>query len=65
MKKSLGGVAVCAVLLFLALYLYYGTKVPAGQPAVVPLTEANIEELRSSFNAVSDDVRIILLLSPT
>lgn len=46
-------------------YLYRGERVPSGQPALVSLSVANFDMLRASFNAASDDVRIVLLLSPT
>jgi hypothetical protein len=52
-------------LLGLGRYLYRGERVPSGQPALVTLSAANFDLLRSSFNAASGDVRIVLLLSPT
>ena len=67
MKNPLAVVAaLLAVGLFgLGQYLYRGQRVPSGQPALVSLSAANFDMLRSSFNAASGDVRIVLLLSPT
>lgn len=67
MKKVLGILAVVSVVGLLALgwYLYRAGTVPAGQPALVALTQGNFEQLRSSFIAASPDVCIVLLLSPT
>jgi hypothetical protein len=66
-KNQLAFVAALIVVGFLGLgrYLYRGERVPSGQPALVSLSAANFDMLRSSFNAASDDVRIVLLLSPT
>lgn len=38
---------------------------PAGQLPLVTITGATLETLRSDFNAAGDEVRVILLLSPT
>jgi hypothetical protein len=67
MKNRLAIVAALIVvgLLGLGWYLYRGQRVPSGQPALVSLSAANFDILRSSFNAASGDVRIVLLLSPT
>jgi hypothetical protein len=67
MKKRLGIVATlaCAVLLTQAWHYYGGTKVPAGQPPLVAITSTNFEQLRAAFNAATEEVRVVLLLSPT
>jgi hypothetical protein len=67
MKKRLSTVAalVCAVLLALAWHYYHGASVPAGQPPLVALTSANLEQLSGAFNAATGEVRVVLLLSPT
>jgi len=67
MKNRLAIVAALVVvgLLGLAWYLYRGERVPSGQPALLSVSAANFDMLRASFNAASDDVRIVLLLSPT
>jgi hypothetical protein len=48
--------------------LYYalgGGHTPAGQPQLVSLTADNFSTLETQFNAASDSVRVILLMSPT
>jgi len=46
-------------------YLYSGTQVPAGQPPLENLTAQNLPDIKNEFNAAKDDVRLLLLLSPT
>ena len=40
-------------------------RVPAGQQSLSPLTSENFDQLRTAFNKASEDVRVVLLLSPT
>ena len=47
------------------LYFYGGHAVPAGQPALVHLTAQNLAEIQTPFNRAKDEVRILVLLSPT
>ena len=54
-------VALAAVLF----YLYGGSQVPPGQPPLQSLTPQNLAEVENSFNAVKDDVRVLVLVSPT
>ena len=67
--KSVGrgalAIGVIAAAALAGWHYYGGTTVPAGQPALMSLTARNFDELRTSFNVASGDVRIILLLSPT
>jgi hypothetical protein len=67
MKKGLSILAVLVTvgLSVLAWHFYGGAKVPAGQPPLASLTEANFDQFRIAFNAGSGEVRIVLLLSPT
>lgn len=67
MKKRLSilAVLVFAGLLSLGWHFHGGTRVPAGQPPLVPLTSTNFGQLRTAFNAATGNVRIVLLLSPT
>jgi hypothetical protein len=46
-------------------YFYGGHQAPAGQPPLRKLTTQNVAEVKSAFNAAKDDVRVLLLLSPT
>jgi hypothetical protein len=47
------------------LYFYGGSQAPAGQPPLQRLTAQNVAEIKNAFNATKDDVRVLLLLSPT
>jgi hypothetical protein len=59
-------VAVAAIVLALAVCYYFaGHQVPAGQALLVNLTKDSLTVLKGEFNSTPDDVRIILLLSPT
>ena len=49
----------------LALYLYAGSTVPAGQQPLARLTDSNLSSLKDSFNTSANSVRVILMLSPT
>jgi hypothetical protein len=42
-----------------------GHQVPAGQPPLGDLISGPLDTLKSDFNRNSDQVRVILLLSPT
>lgn len=67
MKTRLGILAglVLTGLLALCWHFYAGGNVPPGQSPLVSLTPTNFDQLRTSFNAASGQVRIVLLLSPT
>lgn len=67
MKKALAVLALTlALALALAGWYSWGPRhTPAGQPALASLTPANFEVIRQAFNGASDQVRLILLLSPT
>ncbi|MCU1258457.1 MAG: hypothetical protein JWO80_1342 [Bryobacterales bacterium] len=47
------------------LYFYGGTRTPAGQPPLAYLTPQNFAGLKTAFNDAKDDVRLLVLLSPT
>lgn len=63
--KYLAGAMAIAILLALLIYSYGGGHTPQGQPPLQTLTAHNISEIRNQFNAAKDDVRVLLLLSPT
>jgi hypothetical protein len=48
-----------------AYYVYGGSSVPEGQAALVRLNSANFPDLKHEFNAASDRVRVVVMLSPT
>lgn len=59
-------VAVLTILLAGAIaWFSLGSSAPPGQPALQSLTPANLPALEASFNAAKDDIRILVLLSPT
>jgi hypothetical protein len=45
--------------------LYRDSHAPSGQPVLKSLTAQNIAEIKNQFNAAKDQVRVLLLLSPT
>ena len=47
------------------LYVCAGHQTPEGQPALAELNRQNFTTLETAFNAAKEDVRILLLLSPT
>ena len=58
--------AVIALLVLVALFYFYGgSRTPSGQPPLRSLTPQNVVEIRDEFNAAKNEVRVLLLLSPT
>ncbi|HEX2661587.1 MAG TPA: hypothetical protein VHM93_02050 [Candidatus Acidoferrum sp.] len=58
--------AAAAVFLLLAIvYLWGPSKVPSGQPRLLTLSSTNFSDFQSAFDAQTDGVRLVLLLSPT
>jgi len=64
-QKYTIGMLVALLLLGALVYIYGGGQVPSGQPPLRSLTGQNIGEIKSEFNTSKDDVRVLLLLSPT
>ena len=46
-------------------YLYAGHQTPEGQPPLAELNPLNFASIENVFNAARDEVRVLLLLSPT
>ena len=66
MKRAyIVGAILVALLAAAVLYLYGGGQTPAGQPPLKNLTAQSVGEIKNEFNAAKDDVRVLLLLSPT
>lgn len=66
MKRKHIIVAILALALFGALvYFYSGSRVPPGQQPLRSLTAQNLPEIKDSFNAAKNDIRVLMLLSPT
>lgn len=59
------GTAAVAVLLAAVLYLYSGGQTPSSQPPLRSVTDQNVADIKSEFNAGKSEVRVVLLLSPT
>lgn len=58
--------AGAAVFLLLAIvYLSGPSKVPPGQPPLFTLSSTNFSDFQNAFDAQTDVVRLVLLLSPT
>jgi hypothetical protein len=62
-KYIFGAMAVLAIAGIV--YLYGGSQAPAGQPPLLSLTAQNLAAVKNEFNAANNDVRVLLLLSPT
>jgi hypothetical protein len=63
--KHMAGATATGILLVILIYTYGGGHTPPGQPPLQTLTVQNMSEIRNQFNAAKDDVRVLLLLSPT
>jgi hypothetical protein len=63
--KYILGALVAVVVLAAVAYFYGGSQAPSGQPPLDSLTAGNLAEVKNQFNAAQDDVRLLLLLSPT
>ena len=58
--------AICIILLLaIAFYLRRPSAAPVGQEPLLTLSSANISDFQKWFDARADDLRLILLLSPT
>lgn len=64
-SKYILGALVAVLLLAGIVYFYSGSQAPSGQPPLQSLTVQNVAEVKNEFNAAKDDVRVLLLLSPT
>jgi len=68
MRLKRSWIAILVVVVATAIFgqQQFGTHdAPKGQPALVRLDAASLENLRTDFNAAQDSVRLIVLLSPT
>jgi len=64
-KRCLLIASIVIILVAALFYLYAGSRTPSGQPPLQTLTTGNVSEIKSEFNAAKNDVRVLLLLSPT
>ena len=63
-KHILAGVGAVAAIGALV-YFYGGSETPPGQAPLARLTPQNVSQVKTAFNAAKDDVRVLVLLSPT
>jgi hypothetical protein len=57
--------AAWVILLAALAYFYDGSQVRSGQRPLRSLTAENVDEIKNEFNAANNEIRILLLLSPT
>jgi hypothetical protein len=58
-------IAVIAVAVGGAFYLYGGHSTPKGQQALVNISSDDLTSLKNAFNNSASSVRVLLMLSPT
>jgi hypothetical protein len=61
-RKLILAAILAAALIGVYVYLRHSGQTPAGQ---APLQALNLPDLRTAFNNVGGNVRVLLLLSPT
>jgi len=64
-SKYIIGMLLAALLLTALVYFYGGSQAPSGQRPLRSLTAQNGADVKNEFNAAKDNVRVLLLLSPT
>jgi hypothetical protein len=65
-RKGIIAASVAIVIaLLLSFYLFWGSSVPNGQQPLIRLNSSNFASLKETFNASANDVRLIVMLSPT
>ena len=63
--KYIFGALLGVILVAALVYLYGGSQAPPGQAPLENITAQNFTGIKSQFNSAKDNVRILLLLSPT
>ncbi len=64
-RKYAVSAVLTAALIGALLYFYGGSQAPPGQPPLQRLTTGNVFRIKDAFNAANEDVRVLVLLSPT
>lgn len=64
-KRVVLWAAAAAFLLLAIVYPWGPSKAPPGQHLLLTLSRTNFSEFQNAFDAQSDVVRLVLLLSPT
>jgi hypothetical protein len=66
MKRLNLALGLAALVIFAGLfYLYGGHQTAKGQAPLADLNASNLNELKNVFNDSHDQVRVLVLLSPT
>ena len=63
-KYALWLIGIAAALL-IVWYLWLAKGTPPGQPPLTSLTRSNLDQFKHDFSGAGDEVRLVLLLSPT
>jgi hypothetical protein len=63
--KYILGTLLGVMLVAALVYFYGGSQAPPGQPPLESVTAQNVADVKNQFNSAKDDVRVLLLLSPT
>jgi len=63
-KYALWLIGIAAALL-IVWYLWLSKGTPPGQPPLTSLTQNNLDHFKNDFDAAGEEVRLVLLLSPT
>jgi hypothetical protein len=64
-RRYIGAIVAALLLGTLLFYFYGGHQAPPGQPSLAELRPENFTTIATAFNAAKDEVRVVLLLSPT
>ena len=64
-KPLIVSVPLAALALLTIVFLWGPSSVPAGQEALITLTDGNFNEFERTFDSKTDQPRLVLLLSPT
>jgi hypothetical protein len=63
--KRITAIIAALILGAVLFYFYAGHQTPAGQPPLAELKSDNFTSIETAFNAAKNDVRLLVLLSPT
>ena len=63
--KRTWAIIIVSLALLAGVYLFTPGRVPDGQPALVEMDPQALSALKAAFNAASNSLRFIVLLSPT
>ena len=64
-KGIIVAVVAVAIVLLLFFYFFWGSSMPNGQQPLVRLNRSNFASLKEAFDASANDVRVMVMLSPT